>query len=607
MKLFTLFFYFLKNEIKINLRRIARFIYFFRTFSIFRLLLYLFNNSVVPCRDKIFRNYILTNSKKWKNKNNLKNQNNKKVLITNVFDHPGYTVTEIIIGKNVMEMFNADGIALLNEYNPKQILLFKSFGIKKIIILRNYNIFVRFKYFLKAYMIIKSCKNMDEFLNFNIKNVEIGKAVYDHYLRHSGIGSTNKFEPEFYVFLSKGLRIYDQIDKHFKKHKIIATVQSEVQFIPGIIMLQHALVNGINVYSRVGTAVGKSNSFTVKKYSSFKERYKSLDRFSEELYDLINKNIKKEAIEIGGEIIKKRFEGVLEYQKNAQIFEPTQFINGKKITKIKKQDIDKEYLCKKFEWNINSPIAVIFSPDLTDGVFLGSSWSLFRDNLTWLRETLIEIKKIHNVNWLVKSHPHDELRHRKLITTTVSEYEKICSNFNHIRMFPNNITMASIPKFIDVAITFNGSPASEYPCFGIPVIAPCESNCTGLGFTIDPRSKKEYFFQLQNVRKLKKLNNQQIELAKIFIFAQIKLTRIPSNLMTIYSPRLFDEKNFWYEMTKLLDLYKYEEDLLKKMMKIQQANNDLHTINYAMIKDGDMPNRKKENTKNIQTGGFLSA
>ena len=167
--------------------------------------------------------------------------------------------------------------------------------------------------------------------------------------------------------------------------------------------------------------------------------------------------------------------------------------------------------------------------------------------------------------------------------------------------------MASIPKFIDVAITFNGSPASEYPCFGIPAIAPCESNCTGLGFTIDPRSKKEYFFQLQNIKKLKKLNNQQIELAKIFIFAQIKLTRIPSNLMTSYDARLFDEENFWIDMIKLLDQYKYEEDLLKKMMKIQQANNDLHTINYAMIKDGDMPNRKKENTKNIQTGGFLSA
>ena len=71
MKLFIIFFYFLKDEIKINLRRIKKLYVFFKTFSILRLLLYLFNNSVVPCRDKAFRNYILKNSKKWKNKNNL--------------------------------------------------------------------------------------------------------------------------------------------------------------------------------------------------------------------------------------------------------------------------------------------------------------------------------------------------------------------------------------------------------------------------------------------------------------------------------------------------------------------------------------------------------
>ena len=168
MKLFIIFFYFLKDEIKINLRRIKKIYMFFKTFSFFRLLLYLFNNSVVPSRDKIFRNYILKNSKKWKNNNDLKNLNNKKVLITNIINHPAYTATEIAIGKNLTEMFNADGIALLNEYDLKQILLFKSFGIKEIIILSNYNIFVRFRYFIKAYLIIKSCKSMDEFLNFNI-------------------------------------------------------------------------------------------------------------------------------------------------------------------------------------------------------------------------------------------------------------------------------------------------------------------------------------------------------------------------------------------------------------------------------------------------------
>ena len=145
MKLSIIFIYFLKEEIKLILRRIIKLYIFIKTFSIFRFLLYLVNNSFVPTRDKTFRNYILKNSKKWKSKNFSKNPDKKKVLITSIVNHPGYTITEIIIGNILMEMFRVDGIALLNEYNLKQILLFKSFGINKIIILRNFNIFVRFK------------------------------------------------------------------------------------------------------------------------------------------------------------------------------------------------------------------------------------------------------------------------------------------------------------------------------------------------------------------------------------------------------------------------------------------------------------------------------
>ena len=36
-------------------------------------------------------------------------------------------------------------------------------------------------------------------------------------------------------------------------------------------------------------------------------------------------------------------------------------------------------------------------------------------------------------------------------------------------------------------------------------------------------------------------------------------------------------------MVKLLDKYNYKDDLLMKMMKIQETNNDTHSINYDMI------------------------
>jgi hypothetical protein len=43
------------------------------------------------------------------------------------------------------------------------------------------------------------------------------------------------------------------------------------------------------------------------------------------------------------------------------------------------------------------------------------------------------------------------------------------------------------------------------------------------------------------------------------------------------------EKDYWSEMIKLLEQYSYEDDLLLRMMKIQEKNNHKHSINYDMI------------------------
>ena len=59
-------FSFLKQEIKLIIN-VIKFLYnFVKEFSILRLLCYLIDKSVIPSRDKIFRNYILKNSQKWK-------------------------------------------------------------------------------------------------------------------------------------------------------------------------------------------------------------------------------------------------------------------------------------------------------------------------------------------------------------------------------------------------------------------------------------------------------------------------------------------------------------------------------------------------------------
>ena len=223
----------------------------------------------------------------------------------------------------------------------------------------------------------------------------------------------------------------------------------------------------------------------------------------------------------------------------------------------------------------------ILSSDFTDGIF-DTSWSLFRDRLTWFRETLRETKNVLNINWLVKSHPNDEKY--KAVTDAISEYKKICSNYKHILLFPNNISIASIPKFVHAVITLNGSASYEYPCFGIPALQACESICSGRGFTIDPGSKKEYFEILHKIGKINKLNKHQIDKAKIYVFIVSQLTKINVNLVAPHDIFQKNEKNFWPAMITLVNNYKEEEDLFKKMMEFQEKNNDRHAINYNLLK-----------------------
>jgi len=419
---------------------------------------------------------------------------------------------------------------------------------------------------------------MDEFLNFNINGVDIGKTVYDHFIRYSGIGTTNTFNRNFYANLARAFLVHHQMEKYFKKYNFISSVLTENQFIPGAIMFQSALKNGVNVYSKFGP----SNSFTVRKYTNIDQKYTSRDRYSKKIYELINTNIKKKAVEIGGEIIKKRFDCTPGYESFYERFELPEYERGKKFKKIEKKDFTKEELCKRLGWKTNCPIAVIFATDLTDGVFSSSTWTVFRDRLTWLRETLYEIKKITNVNWLVKPHPNDEIY--GVVTSTISEYENICLNLDHVKIFPEDASKRSITKFIDVALTLNCSAAYEYPCFGIPTIVPKESAVSGFGFTVEPKSKDEFFCEVKNIRELKKLNIQQVELAKIYTFIKLKLAPVPSNLIAPHGKdHIIDEKSYWNEMVKLLDKYNYKDDLLMKMMKIQETNNDTHSINYDMI------------------------
>ena len=94
-------------------------------------------------------------------------------------------------------------------------------------------------------------KDIEEFINFQYDNLPLGKSVYSHYSRYTGIPTIDKIDSKLIFMFSKYLNYYSSLNKIINKNGIKHSVQSETQFIPASICYGICLNNNIKVYSRL--------------------------------------------------------------------------------------------------------------------------------------------------------------------------------------------------------------------------------------------------------------------------------------------------------------------------------------------------------------------
>ena len=149
----------------------------------------------------------------------------------------------------------------------------------------------------------------------------------------------------------------------------------------------------------------------------------------EDSVNLVNDVYKKyldKVIVYSDKILKNRFEN----KKDKQI----QDIRGANVAFKKKEEFTKKNLCEKFNWDISKPIVVIFDHHYLDGLY-DNDRLFFKDNLDWITSTFLEIKKIKNVNWLIKGHPGEPNEVHQSKTNTENEFKKVVGDSNHIKLF----------------------------------------------------------------------------------------------------------------------------------------------------------------------------
>ena len=297
----------------------------------------------------------------------------------------------------------------------------------------------------------------------------------------------------------------------------------------------------------------------------------------------MKKNHRDKAIKIGKKIIIDRFEG-----KN----KPDQDIDLEliKLSKTKKNKLfekfNKNFLCKKFNWNIQKPIGVIFANDLTDGLFT-AKYGIYRDNYIWLEKVLEFISLNKNINWIVKSHPSDLKNDGKLKTKDLFFSKK---RPDHVKFYPENWGRKNLHKLVDIVFTNYGSAGYEYPSMGIPSVISSEASYSVAKIAYMTRTEKELYKTIINSHKIKKLNKFYKENAHIFSYLENCYTKVKLELATLdeYIP-ISQSKAYWKKYKRAFkssNVYKYnslKNDDFYKSFKYQIDKKLKHIINLKLI------------------------
>ena len=568
--------YFVFCEIK-NFFHYFKYLFnFFKYVSLFKYIIYRKKDYRI-LRNKTQKRVLKKNYSFWK-ASTIGENTKDNILITSLIGMVDYGIGNAVVGKVLSKILNKNSVALVREFHFETEIFIRSFGIDKIYYVPEGNFFSRLKFFFKSIELIKKTKKTDDFLKLKYHNIEVGIAAYDHHIRFTGIGSSDLVNAKMIYFLSKILLVQDFSEKLFKSNSFGEVIQSEQQFLPSQIIFQNALINNCKVFARIGVG----NKISVMIYDNYKDRYKDRNCFSKELLNLVHENFDKNKLEEVDHYMTERFKGNPKYSAEHGIFEDKIKIFGEENDLINNYTNDE--LCKKFNWDINKPIVVIFASDMTDGVFK-FDWKIFKDNWTGFLETIKIIKEVKNINWIIKSHPNDIIT--KTITDTEKEVNNLSKKHDNIRLFPKNYGKGPLPKIISAAITMSGSVGFEYPSLGIPSIVCAGTIYAGNGFTHEAHTINEYKELLKNANKLPPLSDEQISKAKTFVYTQNILSKNSSSLIPETGKEIitkgYQDINFWKNFEILIDNHNFNEDYFYKNFKIQMEKNDCHTINYQLL------------------------
>ena len=441
------------------------------------------------------KKYIQFNKKQWNKKN--KTNPSAEIILVDLF----YWFPLIHFWSIVLNIFSKQKLQIKSFYFPldnnyflnkilftKLSKIFLSFGCTYGPNIYNINFKKNKEKYRKLYF--KKIKNINDLSNFKRKNILFGDLIYDTYIRKNFIPHIKKEDINNNELLTLFIHtniLFDYLDNYFSKNKIKYIFPSHVLYV------EYGLISRIGDYH--GSKIIKTSSvaWATSNFEIHKcEKGKIIGDFPYHKYKSdfkkISENKKKKFLLKGKKIINSRFHGVID----------------KSIIYMKKSSFKKNYdnkLRKDFIKSYKKRIC-LFSHCLFDGVHRFGN-VVFDDYYNFIYETCCFIKNKKDTILLIKPHPNGLIQNDKFFFDLKNQF----SQYKNIIFLNKNFSNLEIFKHINLGLTVHGTVAYELAYKKIPVITAGENPYSNYNFCLKPKSKKEFFKMILELKKYRKKIN----------------------------------------------------------------------------------------------------
>ncbi|HAZ10383.1 MAG TPA: hypothetical protein DCY56_04680 [Candidatus Omnitrophica bacterium] len=490
-----------------------------------------------------FDSFININKDFWSKFNEI---DTNKLILVETAGHPTINHANAVTAKMIARAkgfriawikYNATDEKLMQSYSENSIFL--SF--------KKHTLFFKIRLKLIAihyYLMHVLVRN--RLLSFEYKGIRYGDFIYDGYLAQYSMATLHRFDARIAKIFYSAM-LYDEEAREILKRNsaIKAVLVTHYMGIGTGCLSRVCLQQNIPVYLKVGGC----DIFGFSVFNRLSEVYNYPLKPTKDEIDFAVSNYKNE--------IEKDFKNFIEEVSNKSK-------GGFNIAYDNNihSDVTREQFLKHMALE-DKPIIFIMLHAFNDFPRSHFESMLFNDFYDWFIQTLKFVSKVKSRNWIFKEHPTN-----RFYPTKDLDLNKIMRHLpEHVRFVSQDHVIKSsvVLNVADAIVTCLGTAGVEMPALqGIPSIIASDTFYDGLGFTIKPSTKKEYFEILANM-DLKPLSAEQQLRAKCCYLYLYKYCMMPFAAgppitveeISIISKQLMDSYN-----GRVSKAYKEKSDLI---------------------------------------------